>query len=231
MLNCFVPFVSHRAISGGAVQIADAMYKYLVKANPPNAIIFGQRADSIAYAGPNQVVVGVGGIARTYSNVISTIPLPVLRTLYLSNAGLSPMQSNALRELDYGPSVKVGMQFATAWWTTGKTISGQPLNIVGGQSYTDRPLRTIVYPSFGNALQGQTTTLIASYTWTADATRLAALVERDPKRLENLVLVQLAEIHNVDVGFLQDQLIASFPWSWDNNIDTMGMFSCLFFFL
>ncbi|KAG2741258.1 hypothetical protein P692DRAFT_201894116 [Suillus brevipes Sb2] len=33
-----------------------------------------------------------------------------------NQADLSPKQSNALRTLNYGPSVKIGMQFRTAWW-------------------------------------------------------------------------------------------------------------------
>jgi hypothetical protein len=246
--TCF-PFRCRRLIedhSGGAVQIADAMYKYLIKdqANPPDVIRFGNRVTSIAYNGLNYPIIGVPGhqaivpppplrhqvVVGTedgqqfkFSNVISTIPLPVLRTLDLSRAGLSYLQSNALRELDYGSAIKVGMQFATAWWTTGKTQTGEPLNIVGGQSFTDRPIRTIVYPSFGDSKRGQATTLIASYARAEDATRLGALIEKDPKRLEKLVLKELAEIHNVDLNFLQSQLIASFPWNWDNDIDTMGM--------
>jgi monoamine oxidase len=97
------------------------------------------------------------------SHVISTIPLPVLRTIDLTEAGLNPMQSNALRQLNYGPSVKLGMQFKTAWWTLADNSKGERLNIIGGQTYTDSHLRTVVYPSFGDAEARKTTTLIASY--------------------------------------------------------------------
>ena len=117
-----------------------------------------------------------------FSHVISTIPLPVLRTLDLSDADLNPLQSNALRELDYGPAVKIGMQFQTAWWTTGVDRNNNTLGIVGGQTYTDTPLHTVVYPSFGNP-GGNTTSLIASYAWTEDAARLAALVANDQDTL------------------------------------------------
>ncbi|KAG1828214.1 hypothetical protein EV424DRAFT_1471276 [Suillus variegatus] len=170
-------------------------------------------------------------IRKNNNNVIkqqgSSRILPVLRTIDLSNAGLFPMQSNALRTLNYGPrpSVKIGMQFRTAWWTTGKDLSGNPVNIVGGQTYTDRPLRTVVYPSFGSVQAGTTTTLIASYCWTEDATRLGALIGKDDATLVQLVLKELADLHNVDINDLRNQLIEYKGWSWSHDPYTMGTFA------
>lgn len=133
------------------------------------------------------------------------------------------IQTTALRELNYGPSVKVGLQFKTAWWTTGTDKDGKPLNIVGGQTYTDGPLRTVVYPSFGNVQAGETTTLIASYCWTEDATRLGALIDHaDNKPLMSMVLRELATIHNVTVDFLRGELIDQKAWSWSHNPYSMG---------
>lgn len=139
------------------------------------------------------------------------------------------MQSNALRTLNYGPrpSVKIGMQFRTAWWTTGKDLSGNPVNIVGGQTYTDRPLRTVVYPSFGSVQAGTTTTLIASYCWTEDATRLGALIGKDDATLVQLVLKELADLHNVDINDLRNQLIEYKGWSWSHDPYTMGQYHVL----
>lgn len=165
---------------------------------------------------------------QRFAHVISTLPLPVLRTLSLSDAGLEPMQSNALRQLNYGPSVKIGMQFLTAWWKVAKNNDGQLLDIFGGQTYSDSPLRTIVYPSYGASIaeEGpQSTVLIASYTWTEDAERLAALTSDQKGRLEELVLRELARIHNVGIDFLRAQLIETFPWSWSQDPYTMGALS------
>ncbi|KIK33682.1 hypothetical protein CY34DRAFT_18222, partial [Suillus luteus UH-Slu-Lm8-n1] len=190
-------------IDGGAHEIASCMEKYIRK-NNKNAIKFNSRVTAI---GVNKDNTGMDVVTdnkdhHAFSHVISTIPLPVLRTIDLSNAGLSPMQSNALRTLNYGPSVKIGMQFRTAWWTTGNDLNRNPLNIVGGQTYTDRPLRTVVYPSFGSVQAGTTTTLIASYCWTEDATRLGALIGKDDATLVDLVLRELADLHNVDANDL-----------------------------
>ncbi|KZV68887.1 amine oxidase [Peniophora sp. CONT] len=218
-------------IDGGTYQIADTMYQYLNSAQP-NTFEFNKRVTGIS-----SVAGGVRG-ARTaavnvttnhntterFSHVVSTIPLPVMRTLDLSDADLTPLQSNALRELDYGPSVKIGMLFKTAWWTTGTDKDGNTLGIVGGQSYTDTPLRTVVYPSFGNPA-GNTTSLIASYSWTEDANKLAALVANDQDTLRELTLRELANIHNVDVAFLRDQLIETFAWSWSLDPLAMGAFA------
>ncbi len=40
---------------------------------------------------------------HTFGHVISTIPLPVLRSIDLTKANLSLMQANAIRQLNYGP--------------------------------------------------------------------------------------------------------------------------------
>jgi len=198
------------------------MAKY-IRSCEPNAIKLKSKVTSIALKRNTGVVVTTNdNDHHKFSHVISTIPLPVLRTIDLSQAELSPTQSNALRELDYGPAIKIGLQFKTAWWTTGTDRSGKRLNIVGGQSYTDRPIRTIVYPSFGNVKAGATTTLIASYCWTEDATRLGALIDKDDAALLNLVLRDLADIHNVTVDFLRSELIGSKAWDWSNDPYTMG---------
>lgn len=170
----------------------------------------------------------VRGALRThsYSHVVSTLPLPVIRIVDTKDAGISIRQSNALRQLTYGPSIKIGMQFRTAWWTSATNASGQKLNIVGGQSYTDSPLRTVVYPSFGDVKEGKTTTLIASYCWTDDAERMSALCsstrQEDRQVLTEMVLRELAEIHGLTVAFLRQQLIDIFPWSWSQDPYTMG---------
>ncbi len=165
---------------------------------------------------------------HTFGHVISTIPLPVLRSIDLTKANLSLMQANAIRQLNYGPSVKIGMQFRTAWWTTANDKDGRPLNIIGGQTYTDCPLRTVVYPSFGDVKAGKTTTLIASYCWTEDSERLAALINSDANLLSEMVLRELAAIHNVTIDFLRGQLIDTYSWSWSLDPFTMG--KCLHLF-
>ena len=205
------------------------MHKY-VERKVPNAITFNTRVTGIkTVKDANQDVIGIDvttdnlSIER-FSYVISSIPLPVLRTIDLTGADLNPMQSNAIRQLTYGPSVKVGMQFKSAWWTTETNRAGVKLNIIGGQTYSDSPLRTVVYPSFGDVQEGKTTTLIASYSWTDDAERLGALATNEDLKsvLEELVLRELARIHDFDIQFLRGLLLETHAWSWPHDPCTMG---------
>ena len=168
------------------------------------------------------VAVKVNGRHQLYSHVISTLPLTVLRTIDLENAGLNVMQRNALRALDYGPAIKIAILFKSNWWTT-------KLGIVGGQSYTDLPIRTIVYPSYGVDSGTPSKVLIASYTRTTDASRLGALSAKEEKEvLKELVLRNLAKAHygvngstDVDYKFLVGEYKDMHVKDW--NIDQYAM--------
>ncbi|KAK2462140.1 hypothetical protein APHAL10511_005838 [Amanita phalloides] len=228
--NPNAPPTSWHLIDGGSNKLAQVMKKYILSRRP-NAFQFNTWVDYIGIGSDGKSMEVVSKDLFTskskthrFSHVISTIPLPVLRITDLSKAKLSPMQANAIRQLNYGPSVKIGMQFKTAWWTTGENRTHEPLEIVGGASFTDKPLRTVVYPSFGDVYNAKTTTLIASYCWTEDSERLAALITHDFE-FKEFVLKDLALIHGVTVEYLRDQLIDTYAWSWTNDIHTMGAFA------
>ena len=74
-----------------------------------------------------------------YSAVISTVPLPCLGLMDLSNSGLHEKyaQWNAIRALSYGTALRVGMRFTEAWWV------GLPKPITGGESFTDLTIRNM----------------------------------------------------------------------------------------
>jgi len=164
------------------------------------------------------------GEIKSYSHVISTLPLPVLRTVDLNDAGLSVMQRNALRALDYGPAVKIAVLFKSNWWTT-------KLGIVGGQSFTDLPIRTIVYPSYGVDASPPCKVLIASYSWTSDAYRLGALSNsKDREVLKELVLRNLAEAHGrLDASITYEYLKREFDGmdvqDWSHDAHAMGAYA------
>ena len=168
------------------------------------------------------VLNGPGSETHLYSHVISTLPLTVLRTIDLEDAGLNVMQRNALRALDYEPAIKIGMLFKSNWWTT-------KLGIVGGQSHTDLPIRTIIYPSYGVDSGTPSRVLIASYTLTTDASRLGALSAKEEKEvLKELVLRNLAQAHygvngstEVDYAFLVTEYEDMHVKDW--NIDQYAM--------
>lgn len=114
--------------------LPNAMEAFILKQRP-NSILLKKEVTGLRTAGDLQggVEVYVHGETkpRTYKHVISTIPLPVLRTLDIDDPALFTIQQrNAMRQLSYGPSVKIGIKFKSQWW--------HDLNIVGGQSSTDR---------------------------------------------------------------------------------------------
>jgi len=77
---------------------------------------------------------------KDYAAVISTVPLPRLSLMDLTGVNINGNygQWSAIRELQYGPAIKVGLKFSCPWWQT-----ELPQPIVGGQSFTDLPLRTM----------------------------------------------------------------------------------------
>lgn len=206
--------------SHGSRVLSDTMTAYI---NGTQNKIFTKTPVTAIAANPGHINVTVSNdpTPRTYSHVISTVPLTCLHTLDLSQCNLSPFQANALRQLQYGPATKIGIQFRTPWWTNDS--SGKPLNIVGGQSYTDRPIRTVVYPSYN---KGMSPVLIASYCWTNDAQRLGALIGTGQTdvdaQLKALVLSDLAAVHDIPVDFLNDQFIGVHPYDWARDPRTIG---------
>ena len=185
-------------------------------------VVESDQKDNIKLDHQHMEVTVNGSQTEHYGHVISTIPLTVLRTIDLREAGLNTMQKNALRALDYGASTKIAVLFKSDWWY-------QKLGIVGGQSFTDLPLRTIVYPSYGVDSGTPSKVLIASYTWTTDASRLGALaLGRERQVLKELVLRNLAEAHygvngneEVDYDFLVNEYEDMHVKDW--NIDEYAM--------
>jgi monoamine oxidase len=215
--------VEWKCFKGGSHVLIDYMTDYITANRTNDLIKFNKSVTSISQGGEDTMEVSVRGeSSRTYSHVISTIPLPGLRTIDLSGAGLNVMQKNALRKLQYGPSIKVGVRFQSAWWT-------DRFGIVGGQSFTDLPIRTIVYPSYGVDSGTPSTVLIASYCWTNDAERLGALISTGKteyiEQLKELVLRNLAEVHNVTYSFLLSEYSDIHAWDWNYDPLTMGAFA------
>lgn len=103
--------------------------------------------------------VSVAGKGDEYfAHVISTSTLANLSTVDTERVPMSYKQRQAIRTLNYGPAVKVGIRFKTCWWEQGG------LTQRGGSSYTDRPSRTIVYPSVGLGEAGPGV-LMVTYNW------------------------------------------------------------------
>ncbi|KAH9835191.1 FAD/NAD-binding domain-containing protein [Rhodofomes roseus] len=237
--------VEWRCIDGGSQVIAEKMNGLLTK---PHAVKKSHRVTAIALkgfdpdedGGSDQAQVELtfadGKVApRSYGHVISTVPLPCLRTMDLSRASLTAEHDTALRELRYGPAIKIGVKFKTSWWTDAGTMKTyqkpeyQYGAIVGGQSYSDRMVRTVVYPSYGEGKGEKSTVLMVSYCWTEDANRWSALFgDASEEQVKDIVLRDLVAVHGFlpDEGytFLKDQWVDSYKYSWAVHPESMGAY-------
>ncbi|KAG8950361.1 hypothetical protein FRC04_007803 [Tulasnella sp. 424] len=235
-------------LDGGCEILTRGMAKFLDDSSP-GTVQRCKVVKAIRAVASNHLELAIDGETdpRLYCHVISTIPPPVLRTLDLDSAGFSVNQRNALRQVSYMPGVKVGVKFKSQWWKNWCGNGGEPLNIMGGQSFTDRcdpfvrtteelkrirdcvisMIRLVVYPSYGLQEPDITTVLIASYTWTADAASLGSLInsgERANMRLKTIILRDLARVHNVPLSMLEEQYVDHFAYNWQHNPFAQGKY-------
>ena len=156
----------------------------------------------------------------TFDYVISTMPLSSLRYVDLELCNLSYLQKESMRTLRYDSSCKVGIKFKTRWWQSLQTP------IVGGQTNTDRIVRTVVYPSFGIDDPNADAVMIASYTWSQDAVRIGGLINGkntlDEQFLVKSILDDLIALHNLDANFFDDELEDYHAFAWNTDPFTLG---------
>jgi monoamine oxidase len=137
----------------------------------------GKRVTKLAFNHDKSLLeVGIAGESapRSYAHVVSTVPFGCLRAIDTAGCSFPWALQTAIRTLHYDSSVKVGIQFSERWWEEDKPKRAHK----GGASSTDRPSRTIVYPSYGIGQPGSGATMIASYTWAQDAARIGSLIPK-----------------------------------------------------
>jgi len=209
-------------IKGGTRMLTAAMLRQLKIPMKPNCKVTRLVLKELV----QKMAVEIEGQAAPvqYDHVISTMPLPCLRSVDTTGAKLTYEQDLAIRCCHYDASVKVGIKFKTRWWQDNPAI-----NIHGGSSNTDRPARTVVYPSYGMFDPTATGVLIASYSWSQDALRLGALIQGPgsdaEKELITVVLRDLAAIHEVSMQFLTDQMVGYYAHNWYDDPHTQGAFA------
>jgi monoamine oxidase len=115
---------------------------------------------------------------------IVTLPFSVLRHVEVTPR-FSREKQRAVRQLNYSESTKILFQVRNRFWETED-------GIVGGTTATDLPIRRMVYPSHPSDDGGDRAVLLASYTWSQDATRWAAM---DPETRLEQALDDVAQIH------------------------------------
>ncbi|PPQ70504.1 hypothetical protein CVT24_013274, partial [Panaeolus cyanescens] len=198
---------------------------------PTSSITHRDWQHNVAFPFMKVDVIGKG--VQFYSHVVSTVPFSNLSMINTDDVKMTYAQRQAIRSLTYGPSVKIGIKFKSRWWEQ----NGQKMK--GGSSYTDRPIRVVVYPSYGIGEDGPGV-LMVSYTWTQDALRLGSLVKTpdwseqlDPERIrppsEELLLQRVYEdlsiMHDITVQQLKDDTLDYHAFNWYSNPYTMGAYA------
>jgi monoamine oxidase len=190
----------------------------------------------------NEITASVAGEPEgsrlPYTTVFNTTSLPCLQRMDLTGLDLHPSQKDAIRSLHYDDSAKVAMKFSYPWWITRCGITS------GGVATTDTPLRTCVYPSYNvHDPKDQSATLICSYTWAQDATRIGNLIAQNDNELRDLMLDNLARVHLKNFRqqtptsyhglttleevrrIIGDAYVSHHAWSWAHDPFTSGAFA------
>ncbi|KAK3322949.1 hypothetical protein B0H66DRAFT_217430 [Apodospora peruviana] len=263
-----------KCVEGGAQQIAKHMLANLNPEsflNPDRPVLFKKSVKAISYVqvpeekphghdgtkcgSRYRVQVNVRGedAPRTYHTVFNSAPLGAMQHMQLEGLNLDWDVKRAIRNLGYGASCKVGIRFKTLWWLK------EPYNITeGGVAKTDLPIRTCVYPSYNvhdddpdREHRNEPGVLLASYTWSQEANRIGALIDRatdktssteDEEELKELLLHDLARLHTPTsdpknpfydpndayqktYAFLADQYLDHYAWDWYADRHAVGAFA------
>jgi len=155
---------------------------------------------------------------EAFDYVVCAIPFSTLR-----NIKITPLFSNkkmeAIREINYSNAQKTLFLCDNRFWEKG----GVNEKIIGGISFTDKIITSIVYPSdHGLDMSG---VLLASYNLGLDADRLGSIT--DERRI-NIIKRQIEEVHGLEYGYL-DNIVKEFVTrEWNKEQWALGAFSMFF---
>jgi monoamine oxidase len=156
--------------------------------------------------------------------VICTIPFSILRTVDIKPYFSNPKMQSIL-EFNYINAQKTIFLCNQRFWEA-NTYYG---NILGGISFTDLPIQSIVYPSDHNFCQGESTcspdepgVLVGSYSFNQNGTRVGNQKESD--RIE-FVKREVEEVHGLPGEFLDSIVEQAKTVVWDNKPNFRGAFA------
>jgi len=146
-----------------------------------------------------------------YDLAILTIPFSILQFVEIEpHDSFSHKKWQAIRELHYSTSTKIGLQFKRRFW--------EEQGMRGGQTVSDMPIRFSYYPSHGLE-NSETGIILASYTWEDDSIPWESLSEES--RIQQS-LKNLATIHGQQV---YDEFISGTSYSWSQDPFAGGAFA------
>ncbi|WP_026679453.1 flavin monoamine oxidase family protein [Fictibacillus gelatini] len=211
MMVLFSPNMTFYEVTGGNDRLPKAFVTQL-----KNEIFLGQRMTKIVQH-DHQVTIhtihskSLRPLKYTGDLAIVTIPFSLLAFVEVEpRNSFSHYKKQAIRELHYVYSTKIGLQFKRRFW--------EQEGIYGGKMLTDLPIRFAYYPShlIGTAGSG---IVLASYTWEDDTLPWDNLPEDE--RIRN-ALDNMATVHGKQI---YDQFITGTSFSWSQNRYSGGAFS------
>ncbi|SEN30269.1 flavin monoamine oxidase family protein [Lihuaxuella thermophila] len=142
---------------------------------------------------------------------IVTIPFTVLQHVEVEpRSSFSHYKWQAIRELHYVSSTKIGIEFRSKFW--------EKENLFGGKTITDLAIRSTYYPSHGIGKKGPGV-ILASYTWEDDAMPWDCLSEEQRIRQ---ALSNLSAIHGKQIT---NEFITGISHSWAQDPYAGGAFA------
>jgi monoamine oxidase len=213
-------YINTYRIQGGNVYLPLAFYNSFDSASPPGYDnISSSSIGTVTYKTGhtitgiyqsdyrNKVIIkcrtraGENDAADIFDYIICTIPFSVLRTVEIKPF-FSNMKMQAIQELNYIDAQKTLFLCNRRFWERNTDYG----NMIGGISFTDLPIQSIIYPSDHNQclIEGTCTSeepgvLTSSYNLAQNAIRLGGMEEY--LRYE-VVRQNVEEVHGLPRGFL-----------------------------
>lgn len=206
----FTPTTRFYEISGGFDQLPRAFLPQVKECLHTNCKMteIVQHGDKVTIAGVHTASSEPFHVTADYT--IITVPFTVLQFVRVEpNHLFSYHKWNAIRQLHYVSSTKIGLQFSCRFW--------EEEGLYGGQSVTDLPIRLSYFPSHG--FGGKGGVVLASYTWEDDA---LPWISRSKDEQIMIALQIMADIHGEQVykTFLSGAVL-----NWDLNPFSAGAFT------
>lgn len=213
-------------VEGGMSKLTDALYDYAVQ----NKVkIITKRAVTTMKDNTTTISVACKGTEpKEFAAVFNTTTFGALQRMDLSGLNLSADNICAIRSLSYDRATKVAIKFTQPWW--------QGLVKAGGVSGTDLCIGNVVYPSWDDG-ENCAYTIIVSYSWAQDATRMASLMPTNDKESTDLQdpIVQLCFRDlvflwkqtgcGVTMEKLQSLYCAHHAFSWSHDPNSAGAYA------
>jgi hypothetical protein len=224
-------------VDGGMQLVTDTMQNHLLSTSwpaesaTPVKVTLNTPVVGMSDSGDGIIVTTNDG-SQKYDMVFNTTAMGPLQQMDLEGLQLPHPILTGIRALGYDRATKVVIRFSKPWWY----LNPDETKIYGGVSSSDLPISNVVYPSWNDGPDAPAT-LMVSYAWAQDATRIGSLIPDysvvTPTRddpivtlcLENLVKLWSGQPNPPTFQQLYDSYVSHHAWAWTHDRWTGGAFA------